>query len=70
MTDKVLLTALALTAGSALARAPIPAAIGAIVALFLLRQRLSFWALGMLAMALAIGAWRSRLAIDQATALH
>ena len=70
MTDKVLLTALALTAGSALARAPIPAAIAAIVALFLLRQRLPRWTLVMLALALGIGALRSRLAIDEATALH
>jgi len=70
MTDKVLLTALALTAGSALARAPVPASIAAIFALFLLRQRLQPWALVVLAAALGIGALRSRIAIDSATALH
>jgi len=70
MTDKVLLLALALTAGSALARAPIPAAIAAMLALFLLRSRLPSWMLVVLAAALGIGAWRSRLAIDSATALH
>ncbi|MBK9261487.1 MAG: DNA internalization-related competence protein ComEC/Rec2 [Polyangiaceae bacterium] len=70
MTDKVLLIALALTAGSALARAPVPASIAAIVSLFLLRRHVERWALVMLAIALGIGALRSRLAIDAATALH
>jgi competence protein ComEC len=70
MTDKILLLALALTAGSALARAPIPAAMAAMLALFLLRSRLAPWMLVVLATALGIGAWRSRLAIDSATALH
>lgn len=70
MTDKVLLVALALTAGSALARAPIPAALAATISLFLLRRHLSAWALAMLVVALGVGAWRSRVAIDHATALH
>lgn len=70
MTDKVLLLALALTAGSALARAPIPAAMAAMLALFLLRSRLAPWMLVVLATALGVGAWRSRVAIDAATSLH
>ena len=70
MTDKVLLVALALTAGSALARAPVPAAIAAVISLVLLRRRVEPWALVMLAVALGIGALRSRMAIDAATELH
>ncbi|WP_338046515.1 DNA internalization-related competence protein ComEC/Rec2 [Polyangium spumosum] len=70
MTDKLLLTALALAAGSALARAPLPAALAAVMSLFLLRRHLERWALAGLVITLALGALRARAAIDEAAALH
>ncbi len=70
VTDKLLLTALALAAGSAVARAPLPAALAAVMCLFLLRHHLERWALAGLAIVLVVGALRARAAIDEAAALH
>jgi len=68
--DELVLTALALAAGSALARAPLPAALAAVATLFLLRRHLTRKTLVLLSLVLVVGALRARQAIDEAAALH
>ena len=70
MVDPILLVALALAGGSGVALAPLPAAAAAVGVAVVLRRRASRWALVAAALAILIGAARSRAALDAAAALH
>jgi len=70
MADPVLLCALALVAGAALALAPWPAALGAATVAMLLRRRARRTSLVLAVIALVIGGARARARIDGAVRLH
>lgn len=68
--DSVLLFAMALTGGAALALAPIPAALTAVLIGALLRRRASRIALALALAGLVINGWRARAAIDEASDIY